>query len=218
MKRSRGLAVVLVSAMLFALLVSTNFVFASVGTSVPWGEVVYNGYGTVTWDNVRNQLKMSPKAATQPGETHAALVVSNTTYTQPFQLSYIMNTTKQLRTGSTPNPWEMGWAVFGYKPDGKFKYLILKPNGYGLELGESLLSDVQNFLYTSVFGKDMFAVNKDYNVVIKVQENIVTITINGKQYVQYAMSGKDVLTADGKLGFYTEDASVKVSNIKMSQL
>ncbi len=185
----------------------------------PWeGTIIYNGYGTVNWDTKLEQLTMTPKAATQTNETHAALVISKTSYQQPFQLSYTMKTTKQLRIGSTPNPWEVGWVVFGYKNDGKFKYLTLKPNGYGLELGESLLNDRQNFLYTSTLNKDFFPINKDYNVIINAQNNNITITINDKQYAQYSITNKDVLTVDGKYGFYTEDASVQVSNIKMEQL
>lgn len=190
--------------------------FPNLTAPLEW-RTVYDGYGTVNWDVNLQQITMSPKPATQPTETHAALVVSKSSYHQPFQLNYTMKTTKQLRVGSTPNAWEVGWLVFGYKTDGKFKYLILKPNGYGLELGESLLNDKQNFLYTSAFNQDLFPVNKDYNVTIIAQNNIITITINGKQYAPYSLTNKDALTVDGQYGFYTEDAAVQVSNIKMEQ-
>ena len=161
---------------------------------------------------------MSPKASVKPDETHSALVVSKLSVHQPFQLSYTMKTTKQLRTGSTPNPWEVGWLVFGYKPTGAFKYLILKPDGYGVEMGESLLNDKQTFLYTSTVGQDQFPVNTDEKVVVLAKKNVITVTVNGKKYVSYTMTKKDSLTVDGKYGFYTEDASVQVSNVKMQQL
>ncbi len=200
-------------------LASRNHTATTSNITGSWdGTTIYNGYGTVNWDATLQQLTMSPKPATQPTETHAALVVSKSSYHQPFQLSYTMKTTQQLRVGSAPNPWEVGWGVFGYKDDGKFKYLILKPNGYGLELGESLLNDKQNFLYTSAFNQDFFPINNNYNVVINVKNNTITITINGKQYTRYLMTVKDTLTADGRYGFYTEDATVQVSNIKMQQL
>lgn len=182
------------------------------------GTVVFNGYGSATWNTSTQLLTLSPKASVQPNETHAALAISKTSFHQPFQLSYTMKTTQQLRTGSSPNAWEVGWTVFGYKDDGKFKYLILKPNGYGLELGESLLNDKQNFLFTSPFNQDQFPINKNYNVVINAKNNIITVTINDKQYAQYSISAKDVLNLDGKYGFYAEDASVQVSNIIMQQL
>lgn len=190
---------------------------SSVLAAASWnGTVVYDGYGSVS--QTRNSVTMIPKAATQPGETHAALVVSKQSVRQPFQLSYTMKTAQQLRTGSTPNPWEVGWVMFGYKKTGAFKYLVLKPDGYGLELGESLLHDNQNFLYTSVIGQDQFPVNTDNDVVIRVKKNVVTVTVNGKKHLQYTMSKKDALSADGQYGFYTEDASVQVTNIKMQQL
>lgn len=200
----------------FALLLPSTSAHAQ--TSIPWGTVIYDGYGSVTWNVSRKQLMMKPLAATQPYETHAALVVSTKTLKQPFQLSYTMKTIKQLRTGSAPNPWETGWAVFGYKNDGKFKYTILKPQGYGIEIGESLLSDAQNFLYTSPLNQDFFPIGKNYSVVITAQNNIVTIMVNSKRYASYTMSNKDLLTADGQFGFYTEDAEVQVSNIVAKQL
>ena len=188
-------------------------------SSVIWNSVViYDGYGTVTTNDLSHQLSMTPKAATQPGETHAALVIGTGSVHQPYQLSYTMTTTKQLRTGSAPNAWEVGWVMFGYKSTGAFKYLVMKPNGYGLELGESLLNNQQNFLYTSTFGQDLYPVNTAYNVVLHVQNNVITATINGKQSLQYTMSTKDALNADGQYGFYTEDAAVTVSNINMQQL
>ncbi len=181
-------------------------------TVSPWsGTTIFDGYGTVT--NSGGALYMSPQAATQPSETHAALVVSTQSVHQPYQLSYTMNTTRQLRTGSTPNAWEVGWVVFGYTSEGKFKYLTMKPNG--LELGESLLNLQQTFLYTS---SDQFPINQSYNVVLTAKNNVITATVNGKQYMQYTMSSKDALSLDGRYGFYTEDASVQVSNIQMQQL
>lgn len=187
-------------------------------SSIPWGYIVYDGYGTVKWNNKSASLSMSPKAATQPNETHSALVVSNGSYSQPYEASFSLKTTKQLRSGSAPNPWEVGWFVFGYKDTGKFKYLILKPNGYGVELGESLLNDQQNFLYTSPVNRDNFPINTAYNIILRVQNDVLTVVINGQQYVQYTMSPKDLLTPDGQYGFYTEDASVVVSNIAVKQL
>ncbi len=182
------------------------------------GTTVFDGYGTVAWDTGFKQLNMSPQVSTQSSETHAALAVSQTSVHQPFKLSYTMKTNKQLRTGSDPNDWEVGWTVFGYKNDGKFKYLILKPSAYGVEMGESLLNDKQNFLYTSALSQDKFPINNDYKVDLSAQNNIITINVNGKQYVQYDVSNKDILSTDGRYGFYTEDASIQVSNIKIEQL
>ncbi|MCX6781177.1 MAG: hypothetical protein NT003_03645 [Candidatus Magasanikbacteria bacterium] len=203
-------------ALFLAVAIPSGLVFAA---TYGWdGTTIFDGYGSVKWSASAHTLTMTPKAATQPSETHAALAVSGRVVHQPFQLSYTMKTVKQLRTGSAPNPWEVGWVIFGYKDTGEFKYLILKPKGYGLELGESLLLNKQNFLHTSTLGQYNFPVNANYNVVLRAQKNVITVSVNGKKYLQYTMSAKDTLPVDGKYGFYTEDASVKISNIKMQQL
>lgn len=193
---------------------------------IPWGTVVFDGFGKVEWDKATNKLTMAPKASTQKRsdpkefqETHASLVISNEKFKQPFVLSYTMKTTKQLRQNEPANNWEVGWAVFGYKDDGKFKYTILKPKGY--EMGESLLNDAQEFLDGSDTDKDVFPLNKDCKVEMKVENDTIFMSVNGHKYPPYKMFGegkKDHLTADGKLGFYTEDAEVEVKDIKMEQL
>lgn len=191
---------------------------------------VFDGYGKVEYKD--GKLVMAPKTSTlkrkSPNEfqeTHGSLVVSNENYKQPFCVSFTMKTTKQLRENEPPNAWEVGWIVFGYKDDGsdngKFNYIILKPDGLGVEVGRSLLNDEQEFLYTSEPNKDQFPINKDYNVVMNIQNNVVTMTVNGKKYPPYDVllkSSKNPITADGKIGFYTEDAAVEVSNIRMEKL
>ncbi len=189
---------------------------------------VFDGYGKVEYKD--GVLFMAPKVSTlkrndpkEFQETHGALAVSNEIYKQPFQLSFTMKTTKQLRQNEPPNNWEVGWFVFGYKDTGadkgKFKYMIFKPKG--LELGESLLNDAQEFLYVSETDRDLFPIGKEYKVEVRVEDNIVTITVNGKQYPSYKMfasGAKDHLTADGKFGFYTEDAAIEVFGIGGKQL
>jgi hypothetical protein len=190
---------------------------------IPWGTVVFDGFGKVEWDKATKKLTMAPKASTQKRkdpkefqETHACLVISDEKFKQPFALNYTMKTTKQLRQNEPANNWEVGWAVFGYKDDGKFKYTMLKPEGY--EMGESLLNDAQEFLDEA---SDKFPINKDYKVEMKVENDTVYMSVNGHKYPPYKMfdeGKKDHLTADGKIGFYTEDAEVEVKDIKMEQL
>jgi len=193
----------------------------------PW-ETVFDGYGKVEYKN--GVITMEPKTSTikrkdpkEFQETHAALVVSKEKFKQPFQISCTMKTLKQLRQNEPANNWEVGWLVFGYKdngPDkGKFKYLILKPEG--LEVGESLLNDAQEFLYRKETDQDRFPINKDYNVNLRVENNAVTITVNGKKYPPYKMfsgEGNDHLDADGKVGFYPEDSKIEIRDIKVEQL
>jgi hypothetical protein len=144
-------------------------------------------------------------------------LLSKTSLKPPYRVQFNLTTLAQLRQNSAPNPWEVGWFVFGYKPDGKFKYILLKPNGYGIEFGESLLNNAQNFLYTSPFNKDFFPAGQTYAVDVNVQGKILTLTISGIKYLSYTLSSKDQLTLDGKIGFYSEDANVQISNVRVTQ-
>ncbi len=181
----------------------------------PSFDMIYNGYGVV---ELGPTILLSPKASTRPQETHAALVTSRETYRGNYEATFKLTNLSQLRTGSTPNPWEVGWFVFGYKPDATFKYLILKPNGYGVELGESLRNDRQNFLYTSRIGDENFPVGQSYDVRVRVENDVITLFVNGTERMRYRVSSRDLLSADGKIGFYSEDAAVKIENISVRPL
>ena len=70
----------------------------------------------------QNYLLLSPLASTSPDETHAALVVSQQSFTN-VRFSAGFQTIEQLRTGSAPNPWESAWAVFDYQDNTHFYYV-----------------------------------------------------------------------------------------------
>ena len=74
--------------------------------------VVFAGYGSVTTTGSgdRLALRLRPAASSQADETHAALVVSNSSYTTVRLKTRVM-LNEQLRTGTDPNPWETGWLV-----------------------------------------------------------------------------------------------------------
>ena len=177
--------------------------------------VIYDGYGSVSIQN--STIVLEPKAATQPTETHAALVKSDATYSGDYTFSTTMRTDAQLRTGSEPNPWEVGWLAFGYKPDGTFKYLLLKPNGYGIELGEFLGGTTQNFLWTSQVGADDFPIGRDYRVDVRVYGESIEVLVDGARRLSYTQTQKDRLSTDGAVAVYAEDARVIFSDIQVLQ-
>lgn len=187
-------------------------------TYTNWGASYFNekwnGGGFTSWAN--STLTEEPKTASSTTETYSAFQVSTKALRMPYRVRFTMTTNKQLRQNSTPNPWEVAWFAFAYKPDGRFKYLILKPDGYGIELGESLLNDQQNFLWTSPFGQDQFPVATTYNVEVRAENNMITMLVNGQTYLIYTLSSKDILDLNGALGLYTEDARVQFSNVQVS--
>jgi hypothetical protein len=73
-------------------------------------------------------ILLLPMASTSPIETHAALVVSQNSYSD-VSFGADFTTISQLRTGSSPNPWECAWAVFNYTDNTRFYYIAFKPNG-----------------------------------------------------------------------------------------
>lgn len=184
-------------------------------TPSPSFDVIYDGYGRV---ELGPPILLSPKVSTHSLETHAALVTSRETYRGDYEATFRLTNLSQLRTNSSPNPWEVGWFVFGYKPDRTFKYVILKPEGYGVELGEFLAADGQNFLYTSNRGAQTFPVGQTYDVRLRVENNVITLFVNGTERMRYRVSTRDRLSTDGKIGFYSEDAAVRIENVSVRAL
>jgi hypothetical protein len=178
----------------------------------PWEEI-YNGYG----HNVltRQGWTLTPKAASAPDETHASLVVNTQRVNGDYQLSVRMTPLAQLRTNSAPNPWETGWLIFGYQPNGSFKYLILKPNGYGVELGEFLGGTQQQFLSTSPIGAESFPIGQSYQVTLTVKQDRIHARVNGREVLNYTAGSADRVPTNGRFGWYTEDASVRFEHARV---
>lgn len=168
-------------------------------------QIVYTGYGTVQIEN--GQLMMAPKAATQASETHAPLVVAGDTAWKDYIFSVKINTTKQLRTGSTPNPWEVGWVIFRYVDAQNFYYFINKPNG--IELGK-LVAGQQKFLYTA--GTPKLTIGQWNNYKVTLKGNNIKITIDGTQVVNFTDTTASSFL-NGKIGLYNEDAKVYYDDV-----
>ncbi|MBT6068410.1 hypothetical protein HOG48_01510 [Candidatus Peregrinibacteria bacterium] len=188
-------------------------------------ETVFTGYGTVEIED--DYVRLAPMTATSSWETHAALVVSEEELTGDYEMTFTVENVEQLRENTPPNAWEAPWFVFGYKdvtnihgdPDQTFTYLILKPDGYGLELGEALEEDDQTFMWTSTYGEDSYDEGVEYDVVLRVENGAITVHIDDVQkFVYNNENDRQTLTLDGKLGFYSEDADVIFSNFDVVDL
>lgn len=171
--------------------------------------VVYNGYGTVRTEN--GSLMMAPMASTQPSETHAPLIVAGSSSWQNYQLTLKMRTAQQLRTGSTPNQWEVGWVFFRYVNAINFYYLIYKPNG--VELGK-VVNDTQIYLETLESPKMVIGNWDNYKII--VNNNNIKVYINGSQVINYTDNSSPYLT--GKIGLYNEDAKVYYDDVVVTSL
>lgn len=227
MRRSRGVSAVLaviVAVVGLGLLGSGTAAAASTLAlrSVPVGSwtdgqvfgawrVVFAGYGSVT--STRNSMTLAPMASTAPGETHAALVVSQSSFTAAkLSVTAKMTTTSQLRTGSAANPWEVGWLVWDYVDNEHFTYAIAKPNGWELGKRDPAYPGGQRFLATGSSVTVPVGTQATYNVTRTVQTNGTTLTVLKIQGVTVAkFTDTERPYTGGSVGVYTEDARIVVN-------
>lgn len=181
------------------------------------GKVIKDGYGLAFWDEKTGELNFKPKPPKNPTDLHSAIFVSDQKLKQPYEIGFTMITSRQLRE-EKPHSTEVGWFLFGYKGRDQFKYLVLKPNGYGMEMGELLPGNEIVYLFTTPRNLYDFPIGQRFEVIFRVKENLISVSVNGEQYFEYLMNKNDNLPPNGQFGFYSENAEVVVSNIKAKQL
>ena len=159
----------------------------------------------------QNYLLLAPQASTSPGETHAALVVSQQGFTD-VRFSAGFETLEQLRTGSTPNPWESAWAVFDYQDNTHFYYVAFKPNGWELGKADPAYPGAQRFLATG--STPVSAIGTEHSFDIQQDGNVIKVWLDGELLTTFTDNERPYL--GGKVGFYTEDAKVAFDNVSGS--
>jgi hypothetical protein len=170
-----------------------------------------SGGSTASTPISHEYLVLSPKVSTSPNQTHAAMVVSRSSFSN-VRFSGGVQTVKQLRTGSTPNPWETAWVVFGYTDDLHYYYLAFKTNGWELGKVDPLYPGAQRYLADTA--SPSFAVGTQHTFSIQQDSNVISVTIDGKLITKFTDNERPYLS--GKVGFYTEDATVAFDNVSGS--
>ena len=178
----------------------------------PW-TVVFDGYGCVStlYLGSDHLLALQPKTAMIPTETHSALTVGPR-FSGPFNYDILYFNQAQLRTGSVPNPWEVGWVVWDYTDSNHFYYFIAKPNGWELGKRDPTYPGGQRNLIsgTSV----VFPIGQWNFVRVEQVKNKLTVYANGTKIVSYVDKLNPYLS--GQIGIYSEDALVYVTSVKVS--
>ncbi len=202
-----------------SLLWSQNFESSSIPSA--WSEsnsyggleIFYTGFGTVSVvdDGHSRALQLSPMVSTSSGETHAALVRTTATYAD-MDATVTMQTARQLRTGSAPNTWEVGWVLWHMTDDNHFYSFVLKENGWELGKEDPAYPGAQRYLATSETVQfDPFVPH----VVHVVQRgNTMSVDVDGVHIVTATDSERPY--ASGSFAFYTEDASVWFDDASLS--
>lgn len=175
--------------------------------------VQFGGWGTVGIEsNSKNDwLHLSPKAAKSADITHSALATTHS-FKTPLQFQSKITTVKQLRIGSTPNPWEVAWVVWDYTDNEHFYYFIPKPNGWELGKRDPSYDGGQRFLAT---GNKKFPIGKAYVVkVLQDSSNKISVWVNNKKITSFTDTENPYTS--GKVGIYSEDAHVHFDDVVAS--
>lgn len=180
------------------------------GTTIGVWTFVYNGYGcTAFLDAGGNRVLMEqPRAATSPDETHGSLVLGPATRGDVV-LDVATGTTRQLRTGSAPHPWEVGWVLWNVTDDMRFYYFIPKPNGWELGKADPAYPGSQRFLATG--SSPVFPIGTWYRVTIVQVGSTIQVSVNGRSIATFT-DGERPYTS-GRVGLYSEDAEVYFDDV-----
>lgn len=184
------------------------------GTSfAPW-TVVFGGFGCVkiATDAATQWLDASPRVVTAAAQTSGALVIGPT-YSTPFQWSARIRTAAQLRTGSTPNPWEVAWVVWHYVDNDHFYYFY--PGTAGWELGkrDPAYPGGQRFLQTG--SSPTFPVGRTYDVKVEqAADDTMKVYVDGRLLANFRDTERPLRS--GRIGLYTEDAAIQVPAVAVN--
>jgi hypothetical protein len=153
--------------------------------------------------------KLSSQVPTSPDETHSALLVGPRAWGDQT-ISLRTTTLDQLRTGSAPNTWEVGWVMFHFRDLANYYYFILKTNGY--ELGKKQGSDAQIFLDTGDL--PTLVLGKAHAVKVVVRGARIRVWVDAAKVVDF--TDPSPLPA-GSVGLYEEDSRVSFDSVSLTQ-
>ncbi len=175
-------------------------------------ETIFAGYGcvNVVQESGNKYLSLQPKAVTSSGTTSAALVVGPT-LSNDQEITGSTATLQQLRTGSSPNAWEVAWIIWNYSDNYHFYYFTLKPNGWELGKEDPAYPGAQRFLAT---GTNLsMPIGQWYNFKINQTGTTIKVYVNGTLLTTFTDTERPYTS--GRAGMYTEDARVGFDNWTM---
>ena len=160
----------------------------------------------------QNQIMwVAPVAPKSLSETHAALVTSNTTFTNDVNFRGTTRTVKQLRQNNPPNAWEVSWLVWNFKDNTHFYYVVLKPGGWELGKADPAYPGAQRFLATGTNVKFPIGSWNNFEIVHDQAAGAMTVKVNGAVLTSFTDTERPYTS--GKVGFYAEDAEVELDGV-----
>lgn len=181
------------------------------GTQLGIWRSEFAGYGcnAVIATGGERGLQVSPKASQKPDETHAALFVGPT-FGGDLSFKCGVRNLAQLRTGSSPNPWEVGWVVWSYQDKAHFYYFVLKPNGWELGKLDPAYKGGQRFLAS---GDDpLVTLGLRHEVQVEQHGATLKVAVDGKDLTTF--TDRERPYVGGRVGVYCEDAAVQFDGLE----
>lgn len=177
-------------------------------TAMGWTDQ-WNGYGTARTVSDATTggrvLSLSPAVAESPSQTHSALMTSLNNYRDPT-FSVPVRTVTQLRQGSAPNDWEVGWVLWDYQSSDSFYGVLLKPTGWEL-IKET--NGHESFIATG--STPVFPVGRWYDVSVSQQGSQISVSVDGQPLV----SASDGSFQSGAIGLYCEDSVAHFGDVSV---
>jgi hypothetical protein len=171
---------------------------------------VYDGYGcnSTAVQNGNPMLSEQPLASTAPNETHAGLAVGPAT-SGDVDLAVSLLTARQLRSGSLPNAWEVGWVLWNYSDNTHFYYFVPKPNGWELGKEDPAYPGAQRFLATG--SSPQFPIGQWYRVRIAQSGSTIRVYVNDLLITTFTDQERAYYA--GRVGLYNEDSQVYFDDV-----
>lgn len=171
---------------------------------------MYNGYGAVRGND--KSVFVRPRTVTNINDTAACLVHTDKSYRDAsFEVTIVTKT--QLRKNNPPNPWECGWVLWNLRDTDHFYALALKPNGWELTKQDPAYPGAQRFPAGQTGSGWKFPIGWDHHV--KVVQKWPTMSVYVDGYFLTSFVDKERPYHGGKIGLYTEDASVLFSDFRV---
>jgi len=183
------------------------------GTIIGSWTFVYDGFGCTGFASFGGNtvLMEQPQGATRPDETHANLVVGPAT-NGDVTLQADLSTTRQLRTGSDPNAWEVGWLLWRFTDAQRFYYFIPKPNGWELGKADPAYPGAQRFLATG--SSPQFPLGSWYRV--RIVQTGATMQVYVNNLLITTFTDTESPYTSGRVALYTEDAESYFDNVSVT--
>lgn len=178
--------------------------------------------GTRTSSDGKRVMYEYPSVATSSGMTRSSLVYTTQDFTN-FTLSLKMRTVRQLRTGSAPNNWEVGWILWsltrrsdlGNRSVNHY-YFIIKPQGCEFGKKDNIETNpaLEEQIFLPLAGSTNLTIGQWRDVVITYKDFHTTVTVDGITIVNYQDNPNNpARMAHGSICLYNEDSEVEFSDV-----